>query len=695
MEEIREQSNKKEKINNIEQVLRKRIRMQILVLAVSVFVVVVLIFAMTAAWFTNVAKTSDLIFQTESWGFDEEKISLSEEAITIAPGKSGIIPLTIDNSDSTECVEIGVTISKTAVESEMDEELQKRIFFYVEAPKTNTVVEIPSASESTEVIEESIEIEKESSERVYLATSAPHNYTYTILPGQQLLMNDIYYNDLPLRWEWVYDMLGYYFRGTLDAEAEENKVQIDEYVRPIEYDYEKAVFDIEEGSETYQQLLAVGEQSTGAFLKEISATDGYIGTIDAEKAVLIEEKVYYPVEVDENGYGMWAYLCTLDEIKGGIAYDTELANAEETVTAVATIILTAHNVPAKIESVNTEAALGEALLDESVDIVELSTDILSGNPITFESGSKVINLNGYTLQYSGLETQYNLLTVEEGATLTVTNGQIQGNSSAETMASVKTTGVDLRAGNLVLSNVEMSGFDCSVRVEDMNAEEAGDSTIQITNCKLDAKQHALMLQGNGAATEGLTKAMIYNSVLKSEHYVAITGQGNDDRWGTELLLAESEISGYYAGIYQPQRGSLTTISHCKITGNTGIAVKGGTVNIHESEITGTGDVATDKAAATGSGFIDTGDAVYVEAVYDWPVTVQLKGANQIVSNKTYAVELFGQQDKGPGKVIIYDGTYEGLGGSAMWNGIGKFEIFGGTFENTVNELITRYDSMTE
>lgn len=675
MEQNRELSSKEEKINNIELKLKKRIRLQIFVLVVTVFVVIVLIFAMTAAWFTNVAKTSDLVFKTESWGFDAEKIQLSETAIPIAPGKSGIVPLTIDNSDGTESVEIGITISKTSVDSEMDEELQKRIFFYVEAQGTDD--------------------EEEISQRVYLATSAPHNYVYTILPGQRLLMDEMYYNDLPLRWEWVYDMLGYYFRGTIDAEAEENKVHIDEYVRPIEYDFEKAVFDVEEASPTYQQLLRVGTESTEEFLEDISSTDGYEGTIDIEETVTVDNKVYYPVEVDEHGYGMWAYLCTLDEIKAGIEYDTGLANSEEEITATATIILTAHNIPAKIESVSTEADFEAALLDENVDVIELNTDILSGKVIGFNSGKKVINLNGYTMQYTGLEPQFNFITVSDGATLTVTNGQVQGESISTTAASVKTAAFELKDGNLLLNDVMVSGFDCSVYVEDNKAENAGDSTVQITHCNLKADQYALILQGNGAATGNITKAIVYDSVLTSKYNVAITGQGNDDRWGTELMLAKSEISGYYAGIYQPQKSSVTTISQCKISGNTGIAVKGGTVHIYESEIRGTGEVATDKAAAAGSGFVDTGDAVYVEAVYNWPVTVYLKDENTIVSDKAYAVELFGQEDKGPGKIVIYDGTFNGQQGSAAWNGYGFFEIFDGTFNDTVSDLITRYDVTTE
>lgn len=697
MEEIRELNPKEEAKRNIEKKIQKRVRIQILIFVVSFLMIIVLIFTMTAAWFTNVAKTSDLVFQTESWGFDAEKITLAEESIRIAPGRSGIIPLTIDNTDAAESVKIGVTISKTSATAEMDEELQKRIFFYVDAPKTNILVEQPDEGEGET---ESPDIQTETAKRIYLATSAPHNYTYTILPGQQLVMNELYYNDMPLKWEWVYDMLGYYFRGTVNPEAEEDQVSIDEYVRPIEYDYEKAIFDNNQESENYQQLISIGTTTVKEYLNQISAFDGYAGSIDIERAVVIEDKVYYPAEVDDKGYGMWAYLCTQEEIKEAKAYDQELAqsedaNSEEGMNATATIILTAHNVPAKVESVNTEAALKEALEDENTDIVQLSTDILSGTTLDLHEGEKVIDLNGYTLQYTGTETQYDFVTVADGASLTIANGQVDGTTQSTAFAANKTKAFNVIDGNLILSNVKVTEFDVGVCTEDMKAEESGDSNVQITNCDIYAKQIALFVQGNGAATEDVTKVIVYGSKLESEYYIAVSGQGNDDRWGTELVLAETEVYGYYSAVYLPQRSSVTTISKCKLDGNTGIAVKGGTANIYDSEIIGIGDIAVDNAGAAGSGFMDTGDAVYVEAVYNWPVTVCLKGANTIKSDKAYAVELFGQEGKGPGKILIHDGIYEGLKGSANWNEYGNFEIFGGTFQGAVKDTIIRYDVSEE
>ncbi|MBO5068751.1 MAG: hypothetical protein J6C37_00060 [Roseburia sp.] len=695
MDEIRNLTeNRKDKIKVK---IKKRITMQLLILVASILLVVVLIFAMTAAWFTNVAQTSDLVFKTESWGFDSEKITVAESSIAIAPGTSGIVPLTVDNSGGMESVKIGVTISKAA----MDPELQKRIFFYADVAKTQETevgaVEDAAAGTTTgdATTGTTVGTVAETTSRVYLGASSPENYVYTILAGQKLTMNDIYYNDVPIKWEWVYDMVGYYFRGTVNDSAE-TAVTVDEYVRPIAYDYEQAVF--ETGTEkSVHQLVKIGETAVSDFLTEISSEDGYKGNIDVAEAVTVGNQIYYPVEIDSNGYGVWAYLCTQEEVEAGISYDTGLANSTEAVTATATIILTAYNVSAETEPVNTEAQLKAALTNDKVDVVELSADVSLESSISFTEGTKVLNLNGYTLGYSGTETEYSMISVTDGATLTVTGGEVVGTSNATALSGkLNIKAFDTAGGNLVLSGVKVSGVDSAVYVQDMTSQTA-DSTIQIINCDLSSAQTTIVLQGNGSATVANTKMVIQDSKVYSEYYVAIIGQGNssaeDARWGTELVLVNSEIYGYYGGLYQPQQRSVTTISKCKISGMTGIAVKGGTVNIYDSEIAGTGSAEEILAAAVlKSGYTDTGDGVYVEVGYDWTVSVTLKGENVITSNAAYAVEMVGTEGKGPGKVLIYDGTFTGAAGSANWNDYGTFEIYGGTYNGTVNGTITRYDA---
>lgn len=669
-------SDKEGKTAQIDAALKKRITVQIMTLSASVLLVLVLFFAMAAAWFTNVAKTSGLVFETESWGFDEEKITLSEEPIQIAPGRSGILPMSIDNRDAKagEMVQIGVIVSKEA----MDKELQKRIFFYVEDLK--------------EVVKDSEEAEIETETgRTYLSSAV--SQSYRIFAGQTLTISEIYENDLPINWEWVYDMTGYYFRGTVG----ESEPTIEEYLRPIEYDYSKAVYEGEEGAA--QLPTKIDEKTTAEFLREVSAKDGYEGTIDPEneqyeKTIRVINGVpYYPVEIDEAGHGVWAYLCTKAEVLEGVAYDTELAKTEEgaeAVTAEAKIVFTAVNTPAKIEQVETQAELLSALQDPKKDYIQLKMNISSSEPIVFKEGEKLLDLNGCQLQYEGPEDTYALLTVEEGAKLTVFNGELVGTAAgAEGIQAMKKYAAETDGGHLILNQVKISGFDCALCTEDQGER---DSVVQILNSQLEALQSAVYLKGNGELSEGLTKIYLSESTLISKNYIAVTGQGRSENAGTELIVSKCTIKGAYGGIYQPQKDSITKVSESHVTGNTGIAVKGGSLWIYDSEITGTGAIAADAPASAGSGYTDTGDAVYVEANYGWGATVKIEGENTIVkSEKAYAVDLFGVDEKGPGRVLLSGGTYQGEKGSAQWNELGTFEIYGGTFQGNVADTIVRYD----
>lgn len=599
--------------------------------------------------------------------------------IPIAPGTSGIIPLTVDNGgDDAGTIQIGVTISKAELDGngnpEMDVELQKRLFFYADTDKTY-IFDEGKNTETAETVT-----------KVYLGVSAPNNYTYTVLPGQKLTMNEIFYNDVPLKWEWVYDLLGYYFRGTVEGDT----ASVDEYLCPIEYDYDydQPVFDEETG-----KLTSVQGKTAAEFLKEFSKNDGYKGTIRAEG-----EKLYYPVEVDEQGYGVWAYLCTKEEILEGIAYDTAMATDDTVVTATAKIILTAANVPAKVETVTTEKELAEALKNTTSNQVELNSDISLENTVCFDTGNKILDLNGYGINYNGKESEYSMIAVEDGASLTVVNGDLTGTSAATAIGAIKKKAFNSRGGNLILNGVDITGFDSAVNVEDMAAEMDGDSIVQITNCNFDTEQIAVLIQGNGDKTDSRTKLILQNSTINSRYYCGISGQGNSERWGTEIVISESDVSGCYSGIYLPQGDSVATITDSKISGNTGIAVKGGSTTIYNSEIIGTGALAIADAAIVGSGFTDTGDAIYMEAGYDWSVTLCVKGEKtKVISEQANAVQLFGENGKGPGKVYLYDGSYstnaEGRY-SAKWNDVGTFEIYGGTYDDSVSDTITRYDVNT-
>ena len=75
---------------------------------------------------------------------------------------------------------------------------------------------------------------------------------------------------------------------------------------------------------------------------------------------------------------------------------------------------------------------------------------------------------------------------------------------------------------------------------------------------------------------------------------------------------------------------MTISQNSVITGFTGLAVKGGTVNVINSTVNGIGTTHTPPAFSN-SGWTDTGDGIYVETNYGWEAVVNIGGVSTVTS----------------------------------------------------------------
>ncbi len=633
----------------------KRIRRSVFLQAAlglgAIAVAAVLIFAASTAWYTNVAKTDTLTFEAEAWGYDSELISLAGAPISIAPGKNGIVPLSVDNSAKTDDVNITVSV----VKDKMSEDLQKRIYFYADT---------------------AAELNGEQLSRVYIGSSESDGYSYRILAGDSLTLSDAYYNDIPIRWEWVYDMQGYYFRGTVNG----NSVNAEEYVRPIQYDLDTAVFEDEKVPEDDQSIIPrklekVNGMSVDEFLVDISSRDGYEGRIETSEAVTVGDSVYYKVDVDNDGYGIWAYLCNYGEILLEQGIDNRLA--EDKAAAEATVRIAAKSVPSVVRAVQTENEILEAINDDSVNVVRLERDIALNDAISITDGiSKTIDLGGNDLSYGGDTLNSNeLISVTKDSKLTVMNGSLTRTGTNQPPNAINTI-----MSEVTLSNVTSTGFSSTVLISDNENKGETDSVVKIQNCNFESDYTTVLILGNSALTDAKTKLIVQNSTLTSAYNVTISGNASAGQWGTDIAVLDSTVSGAYGALYHPCPDSSALIANSTLSGYTAICVKGGTVTVCDSTVKGTGAFAPAKAA--GGGFTDTGDAIYIEATYSWAANVVLKGTNTITSEHAYALDLFGATGKGPGKICVYDGkdsTYSGgdsVDGKAVCHSdIGILEVY--------------------
>ncbi len=581
----------------------------------------VLLYSLTTAWYTNVAETTELVFGTESWGF-EGQVKALDTGLLLAPGQSACAALSVTN-DGEQINQITVTVDKSA----MPEKLQKRIYFYVPA----------GAKESDKT-----------ADRVYLSTYG--GYSYRVMPKSTLLLTADSAADAPVRCEWVYDVLGYYVYGTLDKDGQlitgREDVEAPVYIRPVEYDYDKAIFQDD-------KLLTVGEVKVDDFVKDLLAADGYK---DAGKTKVGD---YYAVNTTGTSgteqTGLWLYLCTQPEIKAATVLDTRIGTyrylleqkdeqGNSTLTeeqtekykdvaelldgAKATIQIAGQNLRTSITDVTEAENLTAAL--EQGESVRLAGDMTLADTVTIPADKDVIiDLNGKQLTTAVVGQP--VLESAPGSSITVLNGTIDGGS--------RDTAVHLVGSSAAFSGVTIQG---RLLIDDKNEsnENGTVSVVRLSNCTLKTvgdEQVGVHVFGNGAASSSRTVLLVEDCTIEST-FAGILGNGSDDCYGTDIQVLNSTVKGKYAGIYQPQRGSRLLVQNSTVEGMTGIAVKGGTVTIRNCIVNGTAEEGflpkEDQVKASRNGWLDTGAGVYVEANYDWADEITLTITDSTISAKT-------------------------------------------------------------
>lgn len=595
-------------LNKVLTSAHKKILTQAGIAMSSVGLLLVLIFAMSAAWYTNVVKSGDLIFQTAAWGF-QGTVDIGDGAIEAGPGKSGVVSLEVDNTGS-DMIFAGVHIAKT-----MDEDLGKRIYLYVDAASTKN---------------------GETVQRVYL--NSRDSYTYLVPSQNKLILREEYYNDARIMWMWVYDVLGYYFQGTVN----DTVTSEEEYLRPVEYDLDRATFDRNGGLQTVDGTTTVAQ-----FLAKLSATDGYAGSIDPASAV----NGYYPVDVDETGKGVWLYLCNWAEIQQEMETDIALGSAETKKQGVVRLNISAQGGEYEVTQVSTVTQLQEALNDPAGGMIQLDTDLTLAGQTGLRlsgGGNVVVNLNGHTITTSDKTAAIEIL---NGSKLTVFDGTLQGCNAADSV------GVKVVNGELTMNEVTVTGMVDAVRVDD-GAGSGQDSMVRLSECDISAIDCAVYVRGNGGKSGQLTQITIEKSTLHGD-LGAIWGNGSDTFWGTSIQILDSTVTGGYAAIYHPQRDSKLTVTNSTLSGAMGVAVKGGDVHIIDTVITanGDGDPTNMTPGFADSGFKDIGSAIYLETNYEWSMSVTVEGDKTAVSSEKDLAIRVNLPDAPNATVTVKGGTF--------------------------------------
>ena len=562
----------------------------------TIVLTIVIIFAMTSAWYTNIVQTSGLVFEAEAWGFSGE-IVIGDQSVEAAPGDEGVIHLEVTNSNDSMTA-IGISASKSNMESV---EMQKRLFFYVDAPTIR----------NGEVME-----------RVYLNSQS--NYTYMLFGESSLTLTEEAHNDAPLKWHWVYDMLGYYVLGSYT----EDRFTEFEYLRPVEYDYDAATFDYvtdENDMVTIELKTVDGITTVEEFLQGLSETDGFENPIDIEHPVA---EGYYPVEVDEEGYGVYVYLCSAAEIVMATNFDTQLGQqaAEgyeegEAPSYPVTLSVTAQMNDEDVIPVTNLTSLNSAISQLSGSTIQLAEDLVltGGEKIVIPTGTQIIvDLNEKTITS---QTGGNVIEAKPGSSVIFLNGSVEGDGRGN--------GIHAVGAEVTLNKVSIDNFDNCIFVADGTDESTLDSKVHLVDCEITAADCAVLVYGNGTASELKTQLIIDSSKLMGDGTVIMGNASTTEhgRWGTDIQIINSEIISnaekVFAGIYHPQKDSNLTIYNSTVSGYTGLAIKGGNISVKGSHIIGNGAALNRDPKPGNSGWDDTGDGIYIEANYGYDIRLEI------------------------------------------------------------------------
>lgn len=574
--------------------LHKKVAFRVAMVVLSIVLAAVLVFSLTVAWQTNVVQTGGLSFSAESWNFSGE-VLIEGDNVIMSPGDSGVIPLTLKN-ESQCLVAASVTVSK-----EQMNVAKNRIYFYVESNEYRN---------------------GEPVERIYI--SSKRSYTYTMFPFSEIIIDEKTQNQPKLKWEWVYDNLGYYVLGTV---TDNGGVMVEDYISPIIYEYDELLTTFDENGDlkTIDGIIGVEE-----FLVGFSSADGYAGTIDVTQKTA---GGFYPVSV-KDGYGVWAYLCDYSEIQKGISDDTSLGITDAVLGKV-NLLISGQNSREEGVLVYNEESLIASLSTPGVNIVTLNNDIELTQPIVSDVSSIImIDLDGNTITSSA----ESIVDVDSGGKIMLYNGAIQGINETN-------DGITVRGGEVTLDKVSISNVAEGIVIFDHKDSNSLDSSVHLTDCNINAGLDGIWIYGNGAESEGLAKIVIENCNIVGENYAGVLCNGT--YYGTDIDIIGCDITGYWAAVYFPQKSSYLSVDNSTLTGYTGLVVKGGFVDVNNSVITGKGvhtELPADPEKLSLSGWTDTGDGVYLEANYvDREISITISGAEtqiQGLQTNTQAVRLF-------------------------------------------------------
>ena len=299
-------------------------------------------------------------------------------------------------------------------------------------------------------------------------------------------------------------------------------------------------------------------------------------------------------------------------------------------------------------TLTTSQALGSCAVYCNGAAVDLTVNGASVGSETAGQAIHIINANTVSIE-GGTVKSVGTTLLANGGDVSISGGRVE-HVAADAKFALQVSG----SAHCTVSSGEIVSAGNGVYVGDFANPPQGDKQLIMTGGSIDADGIGIMSNGN--TPENIT-----------------------------IDLSGGSIHGDGAALYSPNPNETVYISGtAALSGNTGVAVKGGTVVISGGTITATGP-KTD-AAANLSGFTNTGDAIYVEDNYpDHNPTVIISDGT-IESGNGYALQYYTDETDATvatGYIEASGGTFSSKQATSELNSSGlddKIILSGGTYD---------------
>ena len=200
-------------------------------------------------------------------------------------------------------------------------------------------------------------------------------------------------------------------------------------------------------------------------------------------------------------------------------------------------------------------------------------------------------------------------------------GYLKG--GAATQSVITSVGADITLDNMTLTDAEDA-----ISIRDNKSSTGADSFVSITGSKIMGTSSAISVHSNGTEENEGLRLVIERSELDGKFHSGIACNGTFG--GTTIDIIDSNVRGYYTSVYHPQANSTMTVRNSILEGWTGLAVKGGTVYVIDSVVKGVGEAG--EPGHSLSGWMDTGDGIYLETTYQRTTKVYIFGSSTLVTS---------------------------------------------------------------